>query len=316
MLSKTEIVNKASRAFHMTGLKLKKHSPEILVVAGVAGMVGSAILACRATLKVNEVTSEAKDNLEKIEVAAEKGVTVAGEAYSDDDAKKETGIVYIQTGVKLAKLYAPAIILGGLSATAIMAGHNITRKRNVALAAAYTAIDTSFKEYRGRVIERFGAELDKELKYNIKAKEVEETVTNEDGTETTVKKTVEVVDVPSGLEGISEYARFYDDGCTGWTKNAEYNLTFLLGQQRYANDMLKHRGSVFLNEVYDLLGIQRTEAGALVGWIYDEDHPNGDNYIDFGIHNVSRSKNRDFVNGIENVILLDFNVDGPIYNLI
>lgn len=312
MLNKTEIANNATRAFNRVGLKLRKHSPEIFVVAGVVGMVGSAVLACKATLKVNEIADEAKHNLEKIGVAAEKGATEMGEVYTEEDARKETGIVYIQTGVKLAKLYAPAVILGGLSATAILAGHNVTRKRNVALAAAYTAVDKGFKEYRGRVIERFGEELDKELKYNIKAQEVEEIVTNDDGSETVVKKTISVVD-PNGY---SDYARIYDDGCAGWSKNPEFNLMFLKDQQRYANDLLQTRGHLFLNEVYDMLGFARTEAGQMVGWIYDPKCPNGDNFVDFGIFDINNPKARDFVNGYERNIVLDFNVDGPIYNLI
>lgn len=111
-------------------------------------------------------------------------------------------------------------MLGGLSITAILTSNNILRKRNIALAAAYTALDKSFKEYRGRVIERFGKELDRELKYNIKAKEVEETVVSEDGSEVVEKKTIELADPNT----YSPYAEFYDDGCSGWTKDPEANL--------------------------------------------------------------------------------------------
>jgi hypothetical protein len=311
-MNKTEIVNSVSRTFHKAAFKVKKHSPEILVVAGVTGLVTSAVMACKATLKVNEITDEAKQNLEKVHEAGEKGITQAGEVYTEEDVKKETAVVYIQTGVKLAKLYAPAVIVGGLSITAILAGHNMTRKRNVALAAAYTAVDKSFKEYRGRVVERFGKELDKELKYNIKSKEIEESTVNEDGSESVVRKHVDVAD-PNGY---SDYARFFDDGCKGWTKDPEFNLMFLKDQQRYANDLLKTKGHVFLNEVYDLLGIPRTKAGQVVGWLYDEKHPIGDNFIDFGIYDVHSAAKRDFVNGFERTILLDFNVDGNILDLI
>ena len=180
------------------------------------------------------------------------------------------------------------------------------------MAAAYTAIDTSFKAYRGRVVERFGKELDKELRYNIKAKEVEETVIDEKtGKEKVVNKTIDVVD-PNEY---SDYARFFDDGCNGWSKDPEFNLMFLKQQQSYANDLLKSRGHLFLNEVYDLLGIQRTKAGNIVGWIYDEKNPVGDNFVDFGIYDINRPKNRDFVNGYERTIILDFNVDGDILSL-
>ena len=318
-MKKPEIMNNITRTLNKAAFKFKKHSPEILVVAGVVGVVGSTVMACKATTKVNDILHDTKDQLDKIHEAGERlenGETLRlkdGEEYTVEQNKKDLTIVYAQTALKFAKLYAPSVIIGGLSITAILTGHNITRKRNIALAAAYTAVDKSFKEYRGRVVERFGEALDKELKYGIKSKEVDEVVTNEDGTESVVKKTVDVVDATNPMN-VSEYARFFDDGCAGWTKDPEYNLMFLRDQQRYANDLLKSKGHLFLNEVYDLLGIPRTKAGQIVGWIYDEKHPNGDNFVDFGIYDTNKTANRDFVNGYERTILLDFNVDGNIWD--
>ena len=310
-MKKLEIMNTVTRSIHKAGFQLKKHSPEILIVGGVIGTVTSAVMACKATTKLNGILEESKDQIDSIHNAMEHPEELPQE-YTEEDGKKDLAIVYTQTAVKLVKLYGPSIVLGGLSITAILTSNNILRKRNIALAAAYTAVDKSFKEYRGRVVERFGKDLDRELRYNIKAKEFEEKVTNEDGTETTVKKTVEVVD-PYG--SYSEYAKFYDDGCTGWCKDPELNLMFLRHQQDAANELLKAKGHLFLNEVYDMLGIPRTKAGQIVGWIYDEKNPNGDNYIDFGIYDTNRETNRNFVNGYERTILLDFNVDGDILNL-
>lgn len=311
---KLQLPSNITRTFYKVGFKLKQHSPEILIVTGVVGTVAASVMACKATLKVNEVVDEAKENIEKIHEATDTGITKAGEVYTPEDSKKDLTIAYTQTALKLARLYGPAVVLGGLSITAILAGHNITRKRNVALAAAYTAVDKGFKEYRGRVIERFGEELDKELKYNIKSKETEEIVVNEDGTESIVKKRVDVVDV-ADPNNISQYARFFDDGCTGWDKNPETSLYFLKLQQDFANEKLRRRGYLFLNEVYEMLGIPRSSAGCVVGWIYDEKCPNGDNFVDFGIFDVTKPKNRDFVNGYERAILLDFNVDGNIQHM-
>lgn len=308
------IVNNLTKTANKVGFKLRKHSPEILMVAGVVGTVTSAVMACKATLKVNEVVEETKETIDKIHTATEKGKTESGLDYSAEDSKKDLTIVYAQTGLKFVKLYAPAVILGTLSITSILASNNILRKRNIALGAAYAAIDKSFKEYRGRVIERFGEAVDRELKYNIKSQKIEEVVTDpETGKEKKVKSTVDVID-PNLY---SEYARFFDDGCKGWEKNAEYNLMFLRATQNYANDLLRSRGYLFLNDVYDMLGIDRTKAGQIVGWVYDPDNPdhNGDNYVDFGIYDMRKPKARDFVNGYERVILLDFNVDGNIWDL-
>ena len=305
-MSKTDVMNKIIRTFNKVGFKFKKHSPEILVIAGIVGTVTSAVMACKATAKANVIMEEHKEQMDKIHEVAE---TTNNDEYSEEDLKKDTTIVCVQTGVKYAKLYGPSVALGVLSITSILAGHNITRKRNVALAAAYTAVDKSFKEYRGRVVERFGKDLDRELRYNIKAKEFTDTVKDEKtGKEKVTKNIVNVVD-PNLY---SEYARIYDDGCNGWTKDPELNLAFLKKQQNYADDRLKARGYLFLNEVYDILGIPRTKAGQVVGWIYDEEHPIGDNFVDFGIFNADIEKTRDFVNGYERSIILDFNVDGPI----
>ena len=194
-MNKTEIMNNLTRTFNRASLKLKKHSPEILVAAGIVGGVASAIMACKATTKLDAVLEESKENVDKIHgYVEENGYS---EKYTAEDEKKDLMIVYAQSGIKVAKLYGPSIVLGALSITSILAGHNITRKRNVALAAAYTAIDKGFKEYRGRVVERFGKELDKELRYNVKAVEVEETVVDEKGKE----KTVSLCNQDSGARG-------------------------------------------------------------------------------------------------------------------
>lgn len=301
----------ATRRLNRLGLKFKKHSPEIMVATGVVGVVTSTVMACKATTKIDKVLSESKEHVEKTkDYVEEHGFT---EKYTEEDYKKDLTIMYAQRGLKIARLYAPAVMLGAVSIVTILSGHNILRKRNAALAAAYATVDKGFREYRGRVIERFGEELDKELKYNIKSKELDEIKVNKKtGKEEVVKKSVHVVN-PNEY---SDYARFFDDGCTGWTKDPEFNLMFLKDQQRYADDRLKSKGSLFLNEVYDMLGIPRTKAGACVGWIYDEKNPVGDNFVDFGIYDLYNEKGHDFVNGYERTILLDFNVDGNILDLI
>ena len=310
-MNMSNIVNSATKTFHRVGFQIKKHSPEILLVTGITGVVTSAVMACKATTKVDAIVEETKKSINMIHEGMDAG-NICDVEYTEEDSKKDLAIVYIQTGVKFAKLYGPSVLLGLTSIGCILASNNIIHKRNVALSAAYTAIDRSFKGYRSRVIERFGESMDRELRYNIKTQEVKETVVDEEtGKKKTVKSTVSVVDPNT----YSDYARFFDEYCAGWTKDAEYNLMFLRQQQNYANELLKSRGHLFLNEVYDMLGIDRTKAGNIVGWIYDEKHPIGDNFVDFGIYVLDNEKARDFVNGRERSILLDFNVDGDILSL-
>ena len=184
------------------------------------------------------------------------------------------------------------------------------QKRNAALSAAYLTVDKSFKEYKQRVIDRVGEEVEKEIRYGIKAEEVAETVVDEDGNETTVTETVKMMN-PNLY---SDYARFFDESSPYWQKDPEYNLVFLKAQQQYANDLLKARGRLFLNEVYEMLGIEKSKAGQIVGWVYDPVNPIGDNFVDFGIYDMSKERVRAFVNGYEPNILLDFNVDGNVWD--
>lgn len=302
MKNKTEILKSVNGVTSKAVMKLKKHSPEILVVAGIAGTVVSAVLACKATTKVAEILDETKGTLDTIHEGMETGA-INGQEYTNEDGKKDTVVVYAQTGMKLAKLYGPAIILGTLSITSILASNNILRKRNVALGAAYAAIDKSFKEYRGRVIERFGEQVDTELKYGIKAKKFEEIeVDPETGKEKKVKKTVMVAD--PNLQ--SDYAVYFDSKSRNYETNPDYNRMFLKAQQAFANDKLQTRGHLFLNEVLDDLDLPRTPAGQIVGWI--KDGPDG--YVNFRIVEVERETED---GRHEPALLLDFNVEGNIW---
>lgn len=300
---------KLMKTYKKVELKAIKHSPEILAGVGVVGVVGSLVMACKATTKLSDILEDSKEQLDKIkEVAADPAYE---EKYSQDDAKKDTTITYVQTAMKVTKLYAPSVILCASSLGCLLASNNILKKRNAALSAAYMTVDKSFKEYRKRVADRFGEEVEKEIRYNIKAEEI--TKVDEDGNEVT--ETVKIMDGTDDPNSYSDYARFFDESCAAWQNDAEYNLTFLKAQQQYANDLLKARGRLFLNEVYRMLGIDETKAGQVVGWVYNPDNPTGDNFVDFGIYNMQRERVRAFVNGYEPNILLDFNVDGVIWDL-
>ena len=311
---KTDIMASVSRSLYKVGFKLKKHSPEILIVTGVIGIVTSTVMACKATTKVNDIVDETKDMVDKIHDAVEnKKHTSDGEEYTQEVANKDLTIVYAQTGLKFVKLYGPAVAIGIASIGCIVGSNHILRKRNIALAAALTAMETSFKEYRGRLIDRFGKDLDRELRFGIKAKEVEEKVVDEKGKETTVTKTVEVVD-PNAIHSI--YSVVFCEGNSGWTRNAELNKVFLIQQQNYANDKLKLNGVLTLNEVYDMIGAPRTAYGQIAGWVYTDDSSIGDNFVDFGIFDVNNEQACDFVNGYEKSIILDFNCIGNILEYI
>ncbi|MDF2800257.1 MAG: hypothetical protein K0S61_160 [Anaerocolumna sp.] len=310
-MNKIEMVkNTISRTAGRSGLILQKYSPEILMTVGVAGIVASTVLACRATLKVDEVLDTHEEKIGKIKKAwgkVESG-ELSREEYSENDYKKDLTVATVQTGVDFVKLYGPSIVLGAASIGCVLGAHGIMKKRNIALIAAYKAVETSFSDYRKRVVDEFGSEKDRILKNGIKQNKVKVTEIDEDGKEKKVTKVVETTDP----NGISQYARYFDESSTQWSNTPEYNLTFLKCQQNYANDLLHSRGHIFLNEVYDMLGIPRSTAGSITGWAKGY----GDDFVDFGLFDGEKMAVRDFVNGYERSILLDFNVAGVIYDMI
>lgn len=275
-------------------LKLEKDSPRILFGVGVVSMVGSTVLACRSTLKLEEVLERTQSDLDTAN-------TLEHREYSEEDRTRDKTVIYTRAVVDVAKLYAPSVVLGVAGITMLTKSHNILQDRNAALTAAYVALDKGFKEYRSRVVEKYGVGDDQEFRYGAERAQIEDS-------ETGRKRTV--VRAQKGEPSI--YARFFDETATEWEREPEYNRIFLKCQQEYANHLLQARGYVFLNEVYKSLGIEQSSAGAVVGWVVG----NGDDYIDFGLYDGDNQKLRDFVNCHEGAVLLDFNVDGVIYQLI
>lgn len=275
----------------------KKHSPTLLFAGGVVGVVATSVLACKATLKLEKILDESDAKHDATTMLMHRD-------YSERDRKQDHMKIKMQTAGNIAKLYAPAVGVGILSVAALTGSHVVLTKRNAAVMAAYSALDKGFNEYRQRVRNELGDDKDLEFRHGSETRL--EMVESDEGTAKIEHKVV-----PQNVPSI--YARFFDDGSTSWSREAGYNLIFLNCQQNYANDMLRARGHIFLNEVYDMLGLPRSKAGAVVGWVMSKD---GDNFVDFGVFDETRERARSFVNGREGSILLDFNVDGVIYDQI
>lgn len=308
---KTLKVNKQAmvRTYHLAKLTLKKYTPEILTGIGIAGVIGSTVIACKSTLKVEEILDKHNEMMDNIREAEElvKSGTLTEMDYTDEEIRRDKAITTIQTGVKLLKLYGPAIALESFSITCIIAGHAVLTRRNLALVAAYDGLKAAYEKYRQRVIEDYGEDVDRMYRTGRRKEVIEEKVKDEKGRTRTEKREEEKFDP----NAVSQYARFFDESSRKWSKTPEYNLLFLKSQQNFANDRLQARGYLFLNEVYEALGLQPSQAGSVVGWIISKD---GDNTVDFGIFDMKSPEKRAFVNGFERNILLDFNVDGVIYD--
>lgn len=283
-------------------LVLKKDSPHIFFAVGVVGTVASTVLACRATMKLNETLEDVqKDLIDTEESYAERyqadrvPVTIRDEYISQ--YHRERQVVYLKGSLKVIKLYAPAAVIGVTSIGLLTGAHVQMNRRNAALMAAYTAVQEAYDKYRERVRAQLGEEREAELHHGIETE-----IIKIDGK----KQEIKIIDG----HGTSPYARVFDNSNRRWQPDAELNRFFISCQQTFANDRLQRMGHVFLNEIYDALGFDRTEEGSVVGWLLNGD---GDNYIDFSTY---LSSGELFVDDMTAHILLDFNVDGLIYNKI
>lgn len=278
-------------------LVTKKHSPTVLVATGIVGVVATVVLASKATLKLDEVLKEAEHD-------SETAKNLHDDKYSEEDRKKDLGLVRVKAAIKIVKLYAPSVVVGVASIGCITGAHVILNKRNIGLTAAYAAVDKGFREYRSRVVQELGEEKDLEFRHGLVDREI--AVETDEGP---VVKTVKGVDPTVGM---SMYARCFDKTNRNWKTEPSYNQMWLRAQQNYANDLLNARGHLFLNEVYKMLGMKHTSAGSVVGWIKG----NRDSYVDFGIFNNDEYMGMMFACGSEKSVWLDFNVDGVIYDKI
>ncbi len=309
-MKKTELATKAGQILMKSKLGLKKHSPEILMVTGIGIGVVAAVVACKQTVKATQIIADAQKSLEDIETVQE--MNKNGEAnYTEEDYTNDRKTVGVQVVTGMIKTYAVPVGLGILSITCILASNHIMRKRNVALAAAYSALSTDFMNYRKRVVEKYGKEADFLLKNGLEKELVAHQVVDPETGE--VKEIQEEVVKYDGAK-LSQYARVFDEvGSTQWTPSPDHNKAFLLMEQNYFNERIKTRGYIFLNEVYERLGFRPTKAGSIVGWVYQNADYEG---IDFGIFSAHTQKAEDFLNGDEPSIILDFNVQGDILSLV
>lgn len=305
-MSIKDISNRVTSKVGRQLLTTRKNSPALLFGVGVVGFATTVVLATRATLKVDEVLKEAEENNKKIKEAEELSDKTDGE-YTEEEKKRDQLLVRTRAAVALGKLYAPAVGVGVLSIGCLSGSHMILSRRNAAITAAYAVLDKGFREYRGRVVNEYGQEKDREFRFGVAEREI--AVDTDEGV---AVKTIRGIDQEGLKKGGSIYARFFDEYSKNWSKDPGYNQMFLQSQQNYANDKLKARGHVFLNEIYDMLGLERSKEGAVVGWV----RGNGDDYIDFGVFRNDSYMGDLFVNGNERSVLLDFNVDGVIYDKI
>lgn len=305
----TSALESASRLANKFAFKAKKHSPEILIAVGAVSIVTGTVQACKATLKMQDVLETTSDNLEKIHGLEDGTLKVKeGETYTEEDARKDKTTVYIQTAAKALKLYGPSIVLIGGGLGCMIGSHIIMRRRYGAAVAAYSAVTTAFNEYKARVKERFGEQTQYELEHGVKAEEVETTDENGNKKKETVYVTDKMIKHP--------YSVIFDESNPNWERDSGYNLIFIKNAEDAANRKLRRKGYLFLNDVYDMLGISNTCIGQFAGWVWDPADPSIDSRVDFGLYDDYNPQKVAFLQGDEYSVVLDFNCDGNIIDKI
>lgn len=308
------VKNAMTQKFGRTGLQLQKYSPQILLGVGLVGGVVAAVMAAKATLKAGDIVDDMRVSLDTIEEVSDNNVLQ--KKYPKEEVMKAKAQVYVKTGLEFAKLYGPSVGLGVLSISAILGAHGIMVQRQASLVAAYTLLAEGYKNYRDRVVEELGPEKDEQYHLGLREEELTVETVDDEGK----KKKTKMKTLVSDRQAPSIYSRFFDAVNPNWTSDRLLNRAFLTSQQNYLNDLLIIRGHVFLNEVYERLGFSVTKEGQLVGWVLREPKEmrdeGRDGYISFGMENPLYDADRQFINLTNDSILLDFNVDGIILNLI
>ena len=284
-------------------LKARKNSPTILVVGGVVGLGVTAILAAKATPKATKVVAEHKAQRTQIGDIPSKGAVTKAERK---DVQVQVLELYYNTSLELTKVYGPCLVLGTVSAASILYGHNILRGRHAATMAAYSGLVEQFSSYRGRVRQTLGEKAEREIFNGAHGEYVEDP--NHPG-----EYKMEPV-YPDGDLAPSSKHVWFDEKNPYFKKDPEVNMMHLNAVQMHMNQLLNVKGHLFLNEVKDALGMPRTSDGQILGWVFGAG--TGDDFIDFGHTTNTDPQTMAFKNGEVPEVMLNFNVDGVVYDLI
>lgn len=301
--------------------KVKFRSPEILIGAGIAGLVGAAIVAVRRGVRWHQAaTNELTHNLEAIKKASETSAE-----YSREDRVHDYAALIGKGVWSFTQIYGASVLLGVASVGSILAGTGILRGRLAAMTSAAATAQAALERYRSRVREKMGEDADRGFAFEVAPRKTK--LKHEDGTKET-QVTYHLVPSTGEWMAASPYSRLWDENAAEWCHNRDIQYLTLRSLENHFNRELDANGIVFLNDVYKALGLPQTKEAALVGWIKDYTKPKmaklaaelgrtpGDGVIDFGVFDGESPSARAYLAGNDDRVVLDFNVDGVIYDLI
>lgn len=286
-----------------TGLLAQKMAPEIFLAIGIGLGIGAAVSLSRTQIRAREIKEEMKEDLDTVQE-----IVNSSQDYTKEEIKQDLTDIYVDTGKEYIKLYAPSVIMGAASITFILASHGIIKGRNAALMAAYKGLEEAYSRYRERVREELGDSKDSHFRFGD--------VKNKKGVINSDMVLVDGKEVPQrdpNKHLVSDYHVWITKDHMQFKNDYSLNIFWIQTAQNWLNDQLNIRGHVFLNEAYDALHLPRTKAGAVVGWL--KEGP-GDGFIDFGLTQWMNDGPHMDQHGEASPILVDFNVDGVIWDLI
>ena len=290
-------------------MSAEKHSPELLVGAGLIMGVAAGVSACKATLKAEEVLDEIKEDIETVKEAAERAPE---EKYSKADKARDLTVAYSKGAGKLCRLYWKPLLLGGLSIASILSGHNILRRRHLALVCAYGTLEKSYEKLYKRVASEFSEDAANRFSNGLKPADDPRV---EKGKKGAKNAKISLLD-PDKVLG--PYTYIFGPDNPQWTGNLDYDIMFLQGHQRFANDCLTTRGYLTLSSLFqEMHNYEWMDKGSFVtGWVLPEHYYQNtcEPYINFNISRVF--KDYQDGNGPVEVLMLNFNCDGYIWDKI
>lgn len=298
------------------GTIINRHSPEILVGAGIVGGAATTVMACKATVKIVDIKlenvelSKTIDNAEQIMDQRKADIIVDenGKEYSREDVENDRLAIRSQTIMAYIKGYAPVAALGVASAVSILCGVNILNKRNMMLVAAYTSLERSYGLYRKRVIEDLGEDADWKYRTGATTKKIEQDVVDEKTGEVKRKK-VKTEVIEEGNDAIDYTINLGRECKAPFVKDAiDYTRTYtwLDMVETTATNEVKLYGWKSLNDIRRELYCPPVAIGQIAGWSRED----WDGYVSFNAREVYDEELG------KNTIILDPNVDGAIINKI
>lgn len=308
----SEFKENVTRFFGNAVFALKQHSPEILLVAGIGGAIVGTVMACRATLKVNDILDDAKQEIDEIHNREIVYVDDTNVTAVSTNTQQELTKAYVKTGWRLVKLYAGPVILMTASLASIVGSTDIYKQRSLNAASAFMAISESMKDMEKRIEEKYGPEEARALKYGIEEKTVQEEITDENGEIKTVEKVEKTIN-----SKYNPYVRIFKEGCKGWDSDPDMTLSYLKCTRETFSKLLRAHGHIMLNDVLAELGFPTTREGQSLGWYFDPKNPKYqgkrvEELISFGIENVGDGGESNFASGKCPFLILEFDCDGDI----